>query len=155
VSDIMTADVVVATGQTSVARIAELMDEKAISGMPVVDEGNRVIGIVTDFDLIVRNTRIRPPTFLPLLDGLIPLESPGHFRRRIQHMVGMEAKDVMTQDVVTIGPDEEVEKLAELMVKAGINLLPVVEHGRLVGVVSRSDVVRWMARRDQNAPAPS
>jgi CBS domain-containing protein len=105
-----------------------------------------VIGIVTDFDLVVRNTRIDPPPFLPLLEGRIPLETQSHFNRRIRHMVGTEARDVMTEDVLTIGPDEDVETLAELMVKKRINLVPVIEGGRLAGVVSRADVIRWMTR---------
>ena len=146
VRDIMTGDVVSVKADTSVGRIAQLMDGKAISGVPVVDDAGQVIGIVTDFDLVVRNTRIDPPPFLPLLEGRIPLETQSHFDRRIRHMVGTEARDVMTEEVLTIGPDEEVETLAELMVKKGINLVPVIEGGRLAGVVSRADVIRWMTR---------
>jgi CBS-domain-containing membrane protein len=146
VRDLMTRDVISVKADTSVARIAQLMDGKAISGMPVVDDALRVIGIVTDFDLVVRNTPIDPPPFLPLLEGRIPLETQGHFDRRIRHMVGTEARDVMTEEVLTIGPDEDVEALAELMVKKGVHLVPVVEDGRLKGVVSRADVVRWMTR---------
>lgn len=146
VRDIMTEEVVSAKADTSVGRIAQLMNTHGISGVPVVDDANRVIGIVTDFDLVVRNTPIDPPPFLPLLEGRIPLESQGHFERRIRHMVGTEARDLMTEDVITIGADEDVETLARLMVKNKINLVPVVEASRLAGVVSRADVVRWMTR---------
>lgn len=146
VRDIMTEDVISAKASTSVGRIAELMNARGISGVPVVDDAKRVIGIVTDFDLVVRNTPIDPPPFLPLLEGRIPLESQGHFERRIRHMVGTEARDLMTEEVITIGADEDVETLARLMVKNKINLVPVVEAGRLAGVVSRADVVRWMTR---------
>src|SRR4029078_5034597 len=93
VRDIMSADVVSASPETSVARIAQLMHEKGISGLPVVDGAQRVVGIVTDFDLIVRNTPLEPPAFLPLLEGRIPLETQSHFERRIRHMVGTEARD--------------------------------------------------------------
>ncbi len=148
VRDIMTSDAIFVSADTSVGRIAHLMHDKAISGMPVVDDAQRVIGIVTDLDLIVRNTRIDAPAFLPILEGRIPLETPGHFKRRLQHMVGMEARDVMTEEVLSIGPDEDVETLAEIMVKKRVNLVPVLEAGRLVGVVSRADVIRWMARDD-------
>lgn len=146
VRDIMTLDAVTVKAGTSVGRIAQLMDGNAISGVPVVDEASRVIGIVTDFDLVVRNTPIDPPAFLPLLEGRIPLETQDHFERRIRHMVGTEARDVMTEDVLTIGADEDVEALAKLMVKNGVNLVPVVEGGRLAGVVSRADVIRWMTK---------
>ncbi len=146
VRDIMTVEAVTVKADTSVGRIAQLMDGNAISGVPVVDEAARVIGIVTDFDLVVRNTPIDPPAFLPLLEGRIPLETQDHFERRIRHMVGTEARDIMTEDVLTIGVDEDVETLAKLMVKNGVNLVPVVEGGRLAGVVSRADVIRWMTK---------
>lgn len=153
VEDIMTSEVAFVHPDDSVSRIARLMHDKAISAIPVVDEGRRVLGIVTDVDLIARNTRIDPPAFFPLLDGRIPLETPNHFKRRIQHMVGNKARDVMTEDVMTVGPEEDVEALAELMVKRRVNAVPVVEGGRLVGIVARADVIRWMAR-DEDWTSP-
>jgi CBS domain-containing protein len=125
--------------------VARLMAGRDISGVPVVEDG-QVVGIVTELDLIVRNTRLEPPAFFRILDALIPLESPAQFRERLQHMLGTLARDVMTEKVVTIGPDEELEGLAELMVKRRVNPVPVVENGRLVGIVSRSDIIRMMAR---------
>jgi CBS domain-containing protein len=144
----MTPEVVSVTEDAPVSRIARLMQDKAISGIPVVDGERRLVGMVTDLDLIVRNTRLEPPAYLPLLDARIPLETPGHYKRHLQHMLGTKARDVMTADVVTTSPDVEVEALAAMMVKSRVNPVPVVEGGRLVGVVSRADVVRLMARDD-------
>jgi CBS domain-containing protein len=143
----MTVDVVAVSPTASVGRIARLMHERAISGIPVVDLDRRVLGVVTDLDLIMLNTRIEAPHFLPLLDGRIPLETPWHFRRRIQHAAGATAQDLMSQAVV-VSPDQDVESLAALMVKERTNPVPVVEGDRLVGVVSRADVIRWMGRDD-------
>jgi CBS domain-containing protein len=148
VKHIMTVDVVSVSPTASVGRVARLMHERAISGIPVVDIDRRVVGMVSDLDLIVLNTRIEAPHFLPLLDGRIPLETPAHFKKRIQHAAGTTAKDLMCETVVTVGPEEEVETLAALMVKEHVNPVPVVEDGRLVGVVSRADVIRWMTRDD-------
>lgn len=142
----MTADVVFVTPDTPVNRIARLMCERNVSGLPVVDDARRVVGIVTDLDLIVRNTRLEPPAFFQLLDARIPLETPGHYRKRLRHMLGVLARDVMTEKVVTIGPDADAEAVATLMVRRKVNPIPVVEAGRLVGIVSRADVVRLMAR---------
>ncbi|MBK5256420.1 MAG: CBS domain-containing protein [Vicinamibacteria bacterium] len=153
VEDIMTSEVVFVHPDATVSRIAQLMHEKAISGIPVVDEERRIVGLVTDLDLIVRNTRIDPPAFFPLLDGRIPLETASHFKKRIQHMVGSKARDVMTEEVLTVGPEEDIEALADLMVKRKVNPVPVVEGGRLVGIVARADVIRWMAR-DDDGPTP-
>lgn len=146
VRDIMIAEVVTAEPETSVNVVAQLMDRGGLSGVPVVDGAGHVVGIVTEVDLIVRNQRLEPPAFFQLLDGRIPLETPGHYKKRLQHMLGTHTRDVMTERVVTIGPDEEVEALAELMVKKGANPVPVVENGRLVGIVSRADIIRMMAR---------
>lgn len=145
VRDIMTAEVVVAHPDTSVNLVARLMAGRDISGIPVVEDG-RLVGIVTELDLIVRNTRLEPPAFFALLDARIPLETPTHYRDRMRHMLGTLARDVMTEKVVTIGPDEDLETLAEIMVKRRVNPLPVVEDGRLVGIVSRSDIIGMMAR---------
>jgi len=148
VRDVMTPEVVFVSPEAPVSRIARLMQDKAISGVPVVDEDRHVVGMVTDLDLIVRNTRLDPPAFFQILDGRIPLETPGHYQKRIQHMLGTHARDVMTDEVVTIGPEAEIETLAELMVKRRLNAVPVIEAGVLVGVVSRADVIRLMARED-------
>ena len=152
VRGVMTADVVVVHPDASVNLVARLMASSGISGVPVVEDGKKVVGIISELDLIVRNTRLEPPAFFALLDGRIPLETPGHYRRRLQHMLGTLARDVMTAKVVTIGPDKELESLAELMVKRRVNPVPVVEDGRLVGIISRSDIVRMMAR-DLESPA--
>jgi CBS domain-containing protein len=146
VREIMTSDVVVAAPDTSVNTAAQLMGKGKISGIPVVDASGRVIGIVSELDLIVRNARFEGPAFFQILDGRIPLETPAHYRKRLRHMLGTEVRDVMTEEVVSVGPDEEVEALADLMVKKRVNPVPVIEEGRLVGIVSRADIIRMMAR---------
>jgi CBS domain-containing protein len=146
VRDIMTTEVAVAGPATPVNEIARLMDEGDVSGLPVVDQDRRVIGVVTDLDLIVRNTRLEPPLFFQVLDARIPLETPGHYRKRLAHMLGTHARDVMSEEVVTIAPEEDAEALAALMMKTRANPIPVVEGGRLVGIVSRADLLRLMAR---------
>lgn len=153
VRDIMTADVVSVKRDTSINEIAKVMGARDISGVPVVDNGV-VIGIITELDLIVRNTRMDMPHFLLILDlGTIPLELPGQYQERMRHMLGTHAEDVMSRQVVTVGPDDNVEHLAELMVKRRVNPVPVVEHGRLVGIVSRADLIDMMAAEMSAPPA--
>jgi CBS domain-containing protein len=145
VRDVMTREVVAADPATTVNLVARLMADRGISGVPIIEDG-RVVGIVTELDLIVRNTRLEPPAFFQLLDARIPLETPSHYRERLRHMLGTLARDVMTEKVVTVGPDEDLEALAELMVRRRVNPVPVVEDGRLVGIVARSDIIAMMAR---------
>lgn len=149
VQEIMTKDVLTVQPETPVNDVARLMGARDISGVPVVDEAGQVVGIITELDLIVRNTRLEMPRFIEVLDwGRIPLEWPTHLRERLRHMLGAKARDVMTEKVVTVTPDAEVEELAELMVKRRVNPVPVVDaEGRLVGIVSRADIVDMMAAR--------
>jgi len=146
VREIMTTDAVTVPPDASVVRIAQLMDGRAISGLPVIDASRKLLGIVTDADLVSRNTRIDSPPVTALAEDGSVAELPPDFRDRLRHKVGTRATDVMTERVLTVGPDEDVETLAEIMVKNGINMIPVVEKGRLVGVASRADVIRWMTR---------
>jgi CBS domain-containing protein len=146
VSDIMTKEVVTALPDTSVNLIARLMADKGISGIPVVNEAGELVGLVTELDMVERNTRLEPPAFFQILDGRIPLETPGHYKKRLQHMLGALARDVMSEDVPTIAPDAEIEDVAELMFTEKVNPVPVVEAGRLVGIVSRADIIGMMAR---------
>ena len=147
VREIMTTDVITARRDTAVNDIAKLMSEQDISGIPVVDDANHVVGIVTELDMIMRNTRLEMPAFVQVLDlARIPLERPGHYRDRLRHMLGTHAADIMTESVVTIGPEAEAEELAELMVKRRVNPIPVVQDDVLVGIVSRADLIRMMSR---------
>ena len=148
VREIMTTDVVTVPPDASVARIAQLMDGRAISGLPVIDGSRRLLGIVTDADLVSRNTRVEMPPITAVAEDGSVAELPPDFRVRLHHKVGTRAKDVMTTRVLTVGPDQDVEELAEIMVKNRINMIPVVETDRLVGVASRADVIRWMTRED-------
>jgi len=147
VRDIMTKEVMTVTASTSVNDVAKLMGQRDITGVPVVDDQQHVVGIITELDLIVRNTRLEMPRFIEVLDwGKIPLERPSHLRERLKHMLGTEARDVMTSKVTTIGPEASIEELAELMVRARVNPVPVIdEGGRLIGIVSRADLIDMMA----------
>jgi CBS domain-containing protein len=146
VRDIMTKEVLTVKPNASVNEVAKLMGARDVSGVPVVDDEGRVVGIITELDLIVRNTRLEMPRFIEVLDwGRIPLERPGHAQERLKHILGTEARDVMTPKVVMIEQDAEVEELAELMVKRRVNPVPVVENERLVGIVSRADLIDMMA----------
>lgn len=146
VRDIMTTDVVSAKRGTSVNELAKLMGARDISGVPVLDDDGSVVGIVTELDMIARNTRLDMPRFIQILDlGRIPLERRSDYEHRMRHMLGARAEDLMSEEVVTVGPDDSVEDLAELMVKRRVNPVPVVENGKLVGIVSRADIIDMMA----------
>lgn len=146
VSDIMTTDVVKAYPDTPVNQIARLMSDRQISGLPVVDDNDEVLGVITELDMILRNTRFKMPAFVTILDAIIYLERPSHVRKRLEHMLGTTAREIMSSPAFTVGPEATLEELAELMVDRRMNPIPVVEANRLIGIVSRSDIIRLMAQ---------
>ena len=143
--EIMTSRVHFVRSDTPVHEVARIMSTHDVSGVPVLDAQDQLVGIVTELDLIVRNGRLEIPVFLQVFDAVIPLEMPGHLSNRLRHMLGTSAADVMSREVHSADPDLEVEDLVHLMVKHHANPVPVLEGGRLVGIVSRSDLVRMMA----------
>lgn len=146
VGNIMTTDVVKAYPDTPVSQIARLMSDHQISGLPVVDDNDQILGVVTELDMVLRNTRFKMPAFFTILDAIIYLERPSHVRKRLEHMLGITAREIMSSPAFTISPEATLEELAELMVERRMNPIPVVEADRLVGIVSRSDIIRLMAQ---------
>ncbi|MBI4758698.1 MAG: CBS domain-containing protein [Chloroflexi bacterium] len=146
VKEIMATEVVSVGPETRVNEIARLMLERQVSGVPVIDDSKAVVGIVTELDMIVRNARLHFPTYIRLLDSTFYLESPQHFGEELRRALGTTAKDIMTQNVITVGPEAEVEDVATLMVEKRVNPIPVVEDGRLVGIVSRTDLIKLLVR---------
>ncbi|MBI2954253.1 MAG: CBS domain-containing protein [Chloroflexi bacterium] len=147
VSEIMTKDVVTVSPDAKVGEIARLMIEKGITGLPVV-VGNRVIGIVTETDLVARNAHLHFPTFIQILDARIYLQPPRHFEEELRRILGTTAADVMTQEVITVTPDTEVSDVATLMFEKRVNPVPVVAQDRLMGIVSRSDIIRLLIQQE-------
>ncbi len=147
VGDVMTADVITVSPNTTVSQIARLMSEHHIGGVPVVNNAGQVVGVVTELDLIMRNTRFEMPAFFTILDMIFYLETPGHYKKRLKHILGTKAEEIMSKPAETISPDDTIEELSKIMEGRRMNPIPVVdENEKLVGIVSRSDVVRLMAQ---------
>lgn len=118
----------------------KLFAESGISGAPVV-EGGRLIGIVTEGDLIFRDADIRAPGFLDILGGLIPLGSWDEYRREALKSAGVTVDEVMTRDLLTVSPDATLADAATLMAEKRIKILPVTEDDELHGVITRMDIL--------------
>ena len=146
VGDIMNTDVVMVHPTTKVSRIAYLMSENDISGLPVVDDNNEVVGVITELDMIIRNARFKMPTYFVILDSIIYLERPKHFRERLKHVLGTTAEEIMSKPPTTVTPNSTIEELASIMVDRRMNPIPVVVDNKLVGIVSRSDIIRMMTQ---------
>lgn len=143
VGDVMTTEVVTVPPGESLKEVARLMVERRISGVPVVDGEGRVLGVVSEADLLVKERGVRESRGGPLAWLVDPLEVGE--RLKIEARVAGEA---MTSPAVTIEPHRLVASAAERMLEQGVNRLPVVVGDRLVGIVTRADLVRAFARSD-------
>jgi len=147
VKDVMTKGLVTLKKEMPVKEAAEIFAKESIGGAPVVDEGGNLIGIVSESDLIMRDVRLHFPTFIQLLDGYIYLpRSLEKFESEFKRAVGARVGDVMTTDVATIDENATVEDAATLMVEKDIDRVPVMADGKLVGIISKSDLVKAISR---------
>jgi CBS domain-containing protein len=141
---VMSTNVVTARPETPLKTVAHQLVEHGISGLPVVDEKGEVVGVISEADLLVKeggSIPRRPGLLAWLLDPRDP---------DVQLKLGARvAGEAMTSPAITIAPFQSIAAAAQKMLGEGINRLPVVRNGRLVGVVSRADLVRAFARSDQ------
>jgi CBS domain-containing protein len=148
VVDIMTTPAITVDAEASVAETARLMIRNNISGLPVVSHVGTVMGIVTEEDLIVRNANLHLPT---LLIGLYPVRGQHEYDEEVRHMLATHAREMMSEHFVSVSPDADVSDAATLMVERHANPLPVIDGGNLVGVVSRSDIIRLMVQEESGS----
>lgn len=145
----MTTDVVSVTPETTLEETLLLLSRHHISGVPVVDADGRLAGLLDDSDLLVGESRLHGPTAVELLGAWIPI--PGERRRHeeeVRRALAYTAGEAMDADPVAVGPDATVEDVATLMVHQHLSRVPVVdEDNRLVGIVTRGDLVGAMGRR--------
>jgi CBS domain-containing protein len=152
VSDIMTHPVITVTPETTIGDAAELMITHRISGLPVVDGAGEVVGIVTEGDLLRRaetGTERRRARWLEFLIA------PGRLASEYAHANGRRVGEVMTDTVVSVGPGEPIAALIELIERRRIKRVPVIEGRKLVGIVSRANLVRALLRSLPLTDSPS
>ncbi|MFQ5776160.1 MAG: CBS domain-containing protein [Kiloniellaceae bacterium] len=151
--DIMTTNVVTVTPDVRVEDIARLLLERSISGVPVVDSAGRLMGIVSEGDLMRRRegeTERRASWWLNLL------ASPEDRAREYVKAHGRRAEDVMTRDVVSVAEDTPVGEIAQILEKRRIKRVPVLRDGKVVGIVSRANLLHGLAaHKDRISIAPS
>lgn len=142
VESVMTTPVINVGPSTSIGEAAKLMLAHRISGLPVVDGGGRLVGVVSEGDLLRRSelgTERKRPWWLEFF------VSPGRIAEEYAHTHGRKVEEVMSVDVATARRDASLDDIIGLMSRRRIKRLPVMEDGRLIGIVTRSDILRALA----------
>ena len=142
----MAKDVLTVTPDTSISQAASLLLQHHVNGMPVVDEENKLVGIICQSDIITQQKKLPVPTIFTLLDGIIPLTSMSHMEKEVQKMAATRVSEAMTPDPVSVSPDTELEEMAEIMVSKNYHTLPVVDGDKLVGVIGKEDVLKTLTK---------
>jgi CBS domain-containing protein len=143
VSDAMTPTVITAKPSMSIDEIVRLMVENRISGLPVIDEHGKLVGIVTEGDLLRRaemGTELSVSRWRALLMG------PARLAEQYTRAHARTVQDLMTREVATIAPTAPLAEVVALMQARAIKRLPVVDQGRLVGIISRADLMKALER---------
>jgi len=148
VRDIMSSPAITVSAATHIPEVARLLRAHQISGMPVLDADGTLLGIVTDYDLILRNAPVREPRYFAVLSGYIPLnlEEHRHYKEQLRHTMAITAGDMTEPGVPTVAPDTPLEHAMELMLNPAVTMLPVLEGSEVVGVVTRTDLVRLIEK---------
>ena len=136
--DIMARQVVAVRPEASLAEVAEAMGQNGVSGVPVVDETGKVLGVISEKDFLVQMGVKNPKNFMSVVAECLQVKKCVALPMRTQ-----TARDIMSAPAVTVSPDTPLRSISQILVDKGINRVPVVDRtGVLIGLVSRADIVR-------------
>ena len=142
--DLMTKDVITVRRETTVRELAVLFADRGISSAPVVDDAGDLVGIVSESDLVEQDKNLHIPTVVSIFDWVIYLESGKRFEKELQKMTGQTVGEIYSEEVLSVGPEAPVSEVADIMSSHRVHMVPVVEGRRVVGVISRIDLIRTM-----------
>lgn len=145
--EMMTTDVCTVGLDTGLKELAELFSKLRVSGFPVVDKEGKVVGVVTETDLIHQNERLHIPTTIAIFDAVLVLGSSKKVEDELKRMAATTVAEVMSPELVTVPPEATLGEIATIMGEKGVHTIPVVDAaGNLLGVVGKLDLIRAMAK---------
>jgi len=147
VADVMSRDPISVRQETPLQEAIKIMAERRISGLPVVDQAGKLVGVLSETDLMWRETGVTPPAYIMILDSVIYLENPAQYNRDLHKALGQTVGEVMTKDsLITTEADQPLQKAAQLMHDKNVRRLPVIDDaGQIIGILTRGDIIRAMA----------
>ena len=140
--EIMSRKVITVKTDTPVSELADLLWKKKIGGVPVVDDQGKLLGVVTESDLIDQNKKVHIPTVLTILDSMIFLENPAKIDKELKKMTGSTVGDIYSTEAVTVSEETPMYEVATIMANQKVHTMPVVENDKVVGVIGKADIIR-------------
>ncbi len=148
VKDIMKTNIISVFPENEITYATKLLLENHINGLPVIDENEKLVGIICQSDVIAQQKKLPIPSFFSFLDGFISLSSMKNLEKEVKKISAVTVSEAMTPNPVTVRPDTLIEVVAALMVDSNYHTIPVVESGKLVGIVGKEDILRTLIPRN-------
>ena len=142
--DIMTREVITITDDATVKELARILSIHQISGVPVINDKGKLVGVVTESDLIYQTKKVHIPTVITILDSVFYLENPDKLEDEMKKMAGIKVKDILTSKPVTVTEETQLDEIATIMAEKNVHTLPVVNQDILVGVIGKKDIIRTL-----------
>jgi CBS domain-containing protein len=150
VAEVMTPNPIVVRPETPLNEAIQILAERHISGLPVVSPEGKLLGVLSQTDLMWRESGVTPPAYIMLLDSVIYLENPLQHERSLHKALGQTVGEVMSPAPITITASQSLPQAAHLMHEKGVNRLPVLDaQGQVIGILTRGDIVRAMAANQE------
>ena len=149
VADIMSVPPVVVPPDLSVGRVARTMVEKGVRAVAVADTSGRLLGIITETDLLVRHARLHFPAYLSIMESRIPVGGDRNLDEELRRVLAVTAQEVMSSTVYTASAEDDAADVAHEMVQRHLHAVPILEDGRVQGMLFPGDVVRLIANGSQ------
>lgn len=143
-ADIMEKNVITAKKDTTIFDLVDMFVEHNITAIPVVDDDNAVVGIVTDADLLYKEVKPHVPQYVNLLGANIYYGNLKKYEQGFKKLFACTAEQLMTQKVVMAGPDASMEDLASVMVAEHLKAIPIVKDKKLLGMVERKCILKQL-----------
>ena len=140
--DIMTTNVVTVKKDQPISDLSKLFIENHFNGVPVLDDAGKVIGVVTQGNLIEQNKSLHIPTVIALFDAVLFLESEKKFESDVKKLTGSKIEDIYHKKPITVSPDIDLSEITTIMAEKDVHTLPVLEDDKLVGIIGKKDVIR-------------
>ena len=144
-SDIMTQDVVTVNKNQPISDLAIIFIENHFNGVPVLDNTGKVVGMVTQGDLIEQNKNLHIPTVIALFDAVLFLESEKKFEDDLKKLTGSKIEDIYHKNFITVSPDTYLSEIITLMAEKDIHTLPVLDGDKLIGIIGKQNIIHEMA----------